>query len=454
MEKQEIQIWERGMTDAPLPPLADTQGLNEDPFLALYSKLGPIYRLPRPDQKPLVVLAGAEANAFTSRYGDEFFVSAELWKEFSDAMGGMAGGMTTMRDGEVNRKRRAQTVRSYSRTQVLDQIPRMVLITHRYAQWTSGQVIEVLPSMQRMVAEQLGQLLVNYSIGDYLEDFVLYLSTSIVSSFGAKKRDALSSPRFQRARERVMELGHAIVEAHRSAPPHNSKPDLVDEALARAGAQPEAYSETRLAFSAIGPLLAGLETVARTATFMLYALLNNPAALKRVLDEADQAFEQGELTWETLKSMSATQGAAMETLRMYTGGGFGAIVAQPLTFAGYRLEPGDEVYVAMTVPHFLPELFPHPERFDIDRYHEPRNEHRQRGAYAPFGLGEHTCLGAGIAEIQLMIIAATLLSSYQFELEPLDYQLKPGQQLTIEDDVDGTAGQQFRLKIAAMRHPV
>ncbi len=449
MEKQEIQIWERGATDAPLPPLADAQDTSDETLLALYHKLGPIYRLPRSDQKPLIILAGAEANAFTSRYGDEFFVSAELWKEFNNAMGGMAGGMTTMRDGEANRKRRARTGRSYARTQVLDQLPRMVEITRQYAQWQPGQIIEVLPSMQRIVAEQLGQLLINYSIGDYLEDFVIYLSTSIVSSFGARKRDALSSPRFQRARERVMELGHIIVEAHRTGPPHDRKPDLVDEALARAAAQPEAYTETRLTFVALGPLLAGLETVARTSTFMLYNLLTNPSALKRVVDEADKALRQGELDWEVLKSMSATQGAAMETLRMHTGGGFGAIVAQPLTFAGYRLEPGDEIYVAMTVPHLLPELFPQPEKFDIDRYREPRSEHRQRGAYAPFGLGEHTCLGAGIAEIQLMVIAATLLHDHQFQLDPPDYQLKPGQQLTIEDDVDGKAGQQFRLRIGA-----
>jgi hypothetical protein len=90
------------VTDAPLPPLADAQDVDNatDPFLELYHKLGPIYRLARQDEKPLVVLAGAEANAFTSRYGDEFFVSAELWKEFNNAMGGMAGGMTTMRDGD------------------------------------------------------------------------------------------------------------------------------------------------------------------------------------------------------------------------------------------------------------------------------------------------------------------------------------------------------------------
>lgn len=453
MHKQETQLWESGITDAPLPPLANVQDSEktENPFLERYHTLGPVYRLPRQDNKPLVVLAGPEANTFTSRYGDEFFVSAELWKDFNNAMGGMAGGMTTTRDGEANRKRRAIAGREYSRVKVLDRLPHMIEITQEYAQWQVGQSIEVVPAMQRIVAEQLGQILINYSVGDYLEDFVIYLSTSIVSSFGPKKREILSSPRFQQARERVFELGRKIVEAHRSTPQHDRKPDFVDEALARAAAHPEMYSETRLTYVGLGPLLAGLETVARTNSFLFYALLKNPEALKRVMDEADQAFAQGPLTWETLKSMSATQGAAMETLRMYTGGGFGGIVAKPLTFAGYCLEPGDEVFVAMTVPHFLPELFPHPETFDIDRYRDPRNEHRQRGAYAPFGLGEHICLGAGIAEIQLMVITATLLHSYQFELDPPDYQLAQGRELTIGDDVDPHSGKQFCLKIAAMR---
>lgn len=115
------------------------------------------------------------------------------------------------------------------------------------------------------------------------------------------------------------------------------------------------------------------------------------------------------------------------------------------------MELGDEVFVAMTVPHFLPELFPHPEIFDIDRYHNPRNEHRQRGAYAPFGLGEHTCLGAGIAEVQLMVITAILLHTYKFELDPPTYQLTENRPLPIEDDVASKSGAQFRLKIVDKR---
>ena len=99
----------------------------------------------------------------------------------------------------------------------------------------------------------------------------------------------------------------------------------------------------------------------------------------------------------------------------------------------------------MTVPHFLPEFYPEPERFDIDRFHAPRNEHRKPGAYAPFGLGDHTCLGAGIAEIQLIVTMATIFYDYQFELDPPTYTL------TIEHEPTPAPSRDFRVKVVEKR---
>jgi cytochrome P450 len=363
----------------------------------------------------LTVLAGPDANAFVARYGDQLFSTEAFWKDFKDAM-----NMDMERDGDANRQRRARVGRSYSRARVLDQLPRMIEITHEFTQdWQPGAKITALPSMQRIVAEQLGQLLVNYGPGDYLEDFVTFLHTSVESAFNkdAAATAALSSPEFLHAKERAYELGRIILEVHLATPVTQRKHNLMDDVLADAAKMPEKYPQNVLERAGIGPLLAGLETVANTSSRMFYALLKYPEVLERVLAEVDAVFAQGPLTWETLKGMHALHGAAMETLRLYSGGGHMMRVIKPFTFAGYRLEPGDDVLVAMTVAHFLPELFAEPETFDIDRYHDPRNEHRQRGAYAPFGLGDHTCLGAGIAEIQLMVIVATLLHTYRLALD-------------------------------------
>jgi cytochrome P450 len=127
--------------------------------------------------------------------------------------------------------------------------------------------------------------------------------------------------------------------------------------------------------------------------------------------------------------------------RYPVAGGHRARVARPLTLAGYRLEQGLDVEVAMTVPHFLEELYPHPMQFDLDRFRPPRNEHRKPGAYAPFGLGDHTCLGAGIAEVQLMVTMAALLSTYTLQFDPPDYHL------VIEEHLTPVPGNQFQVKV-------
>src|SRR5260370_3813713 len=136
------------------------------------------------------------------------------------------------------------------------------------------------------------------------------------------------------------------------------------------------------------------------------------------------------------------RGAMMETVRRYpVAGGRRARVARPLTLAGYRLEPGPDVEVAMTVPHFLEELYANPLQFDLDRFRPPRNEHRKPGAYAPFGLGDHTCLGAGIAEVQLMVTMATLLSTFALQLDP------PAYHLVIEQHPTPVPGNHFRQQV-------
>ncbi len=162
--------------------------------------------------------------------------------------------------------------------------------------------------------------------------------------------------------------------------------------------------------------------------------------------EVDAACSQGTLSWEQLKQMPDLRGAMMETLRRYpVAGGHRARVARPVAFAGYRLEAGHDVEVAMTVPHFLEELYPNPMQFDLDRFRPPRNEHRKPGAYAPFGLGDHTCLGAGIAEVQLMVTMATLLSTFTLQFDPPDYHL------VIEHHLTPVPGNHFQVKVVERR---
>ena len=150
--------------------------------------------------------------------------------------------------------------------------------------------------------------------------------------------------------------------------------------------------------------------------------------MARLQSEADRLCADGTPTRGGLRGLDVTHRAAMETMRMYPVAPFLIrTVTNSFEFAGYRIPAGENVMIATMVPHYLPECFPEPDRFDIDRYTPERAEHRQPEVYAPFGFGAHRCLGSGFAEVQIAVTMTTILHEVELELVPADYTLKTTQ---------------------------
>jgi cytochrome P450 len=239
-----------------------------------------------------------------------------------------------------------------------------------------------------------------------------------------RPRFLLTYPSYRRARRRSFELGEQILDWHRRNPPVDRQPNLIDDAL-QAAREGSLIQEKDLMPVALGPYIAGLDTAASTAAFLTYALLKHPDLLEMIHPELESLFGNGAPTAQKMRDLDVLHRAVLETLRRYPiAPAVQRTVIKPFEFAGYRVEAGGRIFIGTTVAHFIPELHPDPYRFDIDRYLPERNEHRIPGAFAPFSLGAHTCLGAGLAEIQIMLTIATLLKFASFEMEPPGYELK------------------------------
>jgi CRP-like cAMP-binding protein/cytochrome P450 len=235
----------------------------------------------------------------------------------------------------------------------------------------------------------------------------------------------LRRPRFRKAKASLLELSRSILQEHRlKKTAAGGESTIADIALsARLDGRP--LDESDLAMIILGPYIAGLDTAANTAAFFIYELLRHPALMEEIISEIDAAFSNGMPSAQELRGMRAFRGAYIETLRLNpVTPCVMRHAVEPFEFAGYRVEAGDEVIVGTTIAHFLPELYPDPQRFDIDRYYEPRREDRQPGAFYPFGIGPHLCLGTGQAEIVTMISVAALLRQARLSLDPSDYKLK------------------------------
>ena len=414
-------------------------------FTRQYLRLGPVFRV-RALHRRFTVLAGPEANLFVTREGSRHLRSREFWMDFDKELGA-ARSMVSMDGAEHARMRKAQQP-GYSRSFIHEHLDDVIAITRReVAEWPLDEPIAGLYALQRIITEQLGTIAAGVSPRDYLDDMIVFVRTLLAARVTRQRPAVLMrTPRFRRARQRVEELYATVRAVHEPDRRSDAGPDLVDELLALHHGDPQFLPETDLMPAVLGPFIAGLDTVGSTCAFMLYALLKHPDLLDRMTAEADAGFAHGTLSAEAVRRLDVTHRVALETLRMYPiAPAITRTVSNTFDFAGYTIPAGETVIVATTVPHHLPQYFPEPGRFDIERYTPERREHRQPGVFVPFGAGSHVCLGAGFAEVAIAATMATIVHEVELVLDPPDYVLKISPVPTPSPD------DRFRFRVARRR---
>ena len=397
-----------------------------DFLTAQYLALGPVFRV-RMLHRRFTVLAGVEANRFMIRDGIRHLRTFEFWAGFNARFG--AGRSLVSSDGPEHAALRRMMRRGYSRQYATDRVAALVDVARReIADWPLETPHAVREALQRIATDQVGTLVGGVSPLPYFDD-VVYFFRALVGN-QVIPNPAIWSRRFRRAAKRVHELYLKVMAEHTGDKRRRNAEDgdLIDDFLDVHESDPQFLPEADLKIAALGPFVAALDTVPSTCSFMLYALLKHPQVLAQVQSEADGLFADGGPMLEGLRELDATHRTAMETMRMYPVAPLlFRTVTNTFELGGYRIPAGEDVIIATTVPHYLPEYFPEPERFDIDRYTPERAEHRRPEVYAPFGLGAHRCLGNGFAEVQIAVTMATLLHEVELALAPADYTLKTTQ---------------------------
>lgn len=389
-----------------------------------YLKLGPVYRV-KVLNREYTVLAGANANNFVHRHGRDYLRSKETWQDFDQEFG--ASRSMVSADGDDHVKLRKCMRDGYSQRVVSDQLDKVVSIVKReISNHNDEKPKRVLYTMQRLVSEQIGILTTGVSPAEYIDDLILFLETMLlIRVTKARPSMELSRPRVNRAHRRIKEFSQKVIEAHDPHLRQDRGSDLIDMCLRMHREDPTLVPETDYTLTTLGPYFAGLETAAVATSFLLYAMLTQPDLMDRSREEAAQLFE-GHLNGPSaLATLDVISRAMMESLRMWPViPSIVRTVSNSFDFEGYRIPAGEQVMVATSVPHHLEEYFPNPTVFDIDRYLPGRDEHRQLGAFVPFGVGAHRCLGADFAQLLVMTNIATLIHFFDIKLSSPKYTLK------------------------------
>ena len=209
--------------------------------------------------------------------------------------------------------------------------------------------------------------------------------------------------------------------AQRAGCPRN----LADDWLSLHASDPQFVPETTLRFQLAAALIASVY-LGDALSFAVYAMASQPELYAKIRSEADALFDNGDPDRGgfTPSAIDVTHRFLMECLRLYPIVPVSIRnVMNTCLVEDYALPVGSRIFIAQTASHYMPEVFPDPLSFDIDRYLPPRNEHISPG-YAPFGLGTHTCLGSRWLELQLAINVLMIAHYFTIEVSPADYKLR------------------------------
>lgn len=392
-------------------------------FLAeQHVKLGPVFQV-RVLRRTHLVLAGEEANRFVNRQGRRYLSSRESWRGFPEGL--QATRVVMNMEGQEHVAMRKAFAPLMSRARFGEFFDMAAEVVFRQAAALPlGRPLRPQPFLQKLVAVQMGEILAGKAASEQVEDMVTMLEILVTTKVTKQLPMFLFARKFNKARERVKAVAQEVLDAHRPGGPRHDSGDMISDLIDLNRRDPQLMPETDMWVWAIAPYIAGIETVANTCAFVLYGILKHPEVKEQVVAEVDEFFA-GTPTAKGLARLDVTRRATMEAMRLWPAAPvLFRTAANSFDFGGYHVPAGTPLFIPHVATHHLPQHFPQPERFDIDRYLPERAEHRQPHAYLPFGAGVHRCLGGGFAEQQTLLIMAALLRAAEMELHPHGYELK------------------------------
>jgi len=164
-------------------------------------------------------------------------------------------------------------------------------------------------------------------------------------------------------------------------------------------------------------MLAGRETTANTLSWSLALLSAFPATRARLEEEVDSVLGGRPPSAADVAALPYTMAVVHEALRLYPP----AWTVERSAIAGDVVEGSpvparSQVTIGTYLVHRDPEYWSDPSGFDPGRFLGDAAADRPRYAFIPFGGGRRACVGQSFAELEAVLVLASIAQRYRLEL--------------------------------------
>jgi unspecific monooxygenase len=337
-------------------------------------------------------------------------------------------------DGERHRRERKLLMPSFHGERLQTYAEQICLITEQVAsQWQVGQSFVARTTMQKISLEVILQIVFGLSEGDRYQQLKILL-TDWINMTDSPLRSSMLFLRFlqqdwgawtpwgrmkQRQRQ-IHDLLQAEIEERRTRG-NEDRTDVLSLMMVARDENGQAMTDQELREELLTILFAGHETTATTLAWAFYQIYQQPHVYEKLLEELDRLGENSPPM--KIAQLPYLTAVCQETLRMYPviPTIFPRIAKSPVKIAGYLFDAETILMPTMYLVHYREDLYPNAHQFEPERFLQ-----RQYSAseYFPFGGGSRRCLGYALAQLEMKLVLAIILSRYKFALAE-DKPVKP-----------------------------
>ncbi len=270
------------------------------------------------------------------------------------------------------------------------------------ASWPQGTEFEATPAMQRITLRAILRAVFGAE-GERLHTLEVLiprwtaLGSRVVLAPEMRRNYGPWSPwaKFTKLRSRIDEVLDELIAIARADPAVEERVDVLALMVQATHEDGSAMSDAEIRDELVTMLVAGHETTAHTLSWAVERLRRHPEILARLRQELAEGGKA--LREATIREVQRTRPVIAFA---------GRFVRKPFELAGYRLPLGTRILLAACLTHYDPDLFPHPDRFEPDRFLGTLPD---TYSWIPFGGGIRRCIGATFAHMEMDVVLRVLL---------------------------------------------
>jgi cytochrome P450 len=223
--------------------------------------------------------------------------------------------------------------------------------------------------------------------------------------------------RFDRAIERLDAIIYGVIEQRRASGAEGN--DLLSMLLHAEDTDGTRMSDKQLRDECMTLFLAGHETTALNLSWTWLLLARHPEVERKLALELQEVLGDRPATFADVPNLKYTGQVIAESLRMFPPAwSMGREAREDIEIGGYHVPRGGQIWFCPWAIQRDSRWFASPDAFRPERWDGDFAKTLHRYAYFPFGGGPRFCIGQAFAQMEAVLILATLARGFRVDVEP------------------------------------